>query len=125
MNTVVNLELAKELKAEGFDRLCNNYTSERDGDYFSNGKQNVSYSNFNEIKNCYSRPTIAEVITWLYEKYGIWIVSLPVSKNKWYFEILYNYEKDIGWVCMNDSTEFNSPTEAYEAAIEYTLNNLI
>ena len=116
MNTPVSFEIAKLLK----ERKQNIISSKLM--YASSGKLTDAIYDFDNW--CFA-PTIAEVITWLYEKYGIWIVSLPITKNKWYFEILYNYKKDIGWVCMNDSTEFNSPTEAYEAAIEYTLKNLI
>lgn len=74
----------------------------------------------------YSAPTIADVVMWLYEKHGIWIECLhrgdmgdftfKVSKLKkrWRTEPHYLHDKG-----------FSSPTEAYEAAIDYTLKNLI
>ena len=68
---------------------------------------------------------ISDVVMWLYEKYGVWITPLPITKNKWYWEILYDYVDEGGWVCRNDSNEHTSPTEAYLAAIEYVLKKLI
>ena len=126
MINLVSFGLAKLLKEKGYDKPVNNYTSERDGDYFSNEKQTISYKNYNEIRNVYSIPTIAEVVMWLYEKYGIWIECLhrgdmgdftfKISKLKkgWRTEPHYIHESG-----------YNSPTEAIEAAIEYVLKNLI
>ena len=75
---------------------------------------------------------IGDAITWLYEKYNIWITinwsfseKAPSTKVKWSFSIsnVGNREK-----CVElgiDLIWFNSPTDAYEAAIEYCLINLI
>ena len=61
---------------------------------------------------------IMQVIMWLYEKHGIWISVLQHTKNSEgkYFEAFVNSMTFSG---------YNSPTEAYEVAIEYTLKNLI
>lgn len=99
------------------------------------------YSGFNEryddaFSVCCTAPTIADVITWLYEKHGIWIkMSSEIKGEFWYPEIE---------ICSSNAWEndnirtircsgnkklrscwYKSPTAAYEAAIEYTLNNLI
>ena len=50
---------------------------------------------------------------WLYEKHKIWINPT------------YQYNKFFWKFGSYQTQEYNSPTEAYEAAIEYTLNNLI
>ena len=125
MNTPVSFEIAKLLKEKGFDLPCNNYTSQRDGDYFSNEKQTISYKNYNEITNIYSRPTIAEVVMWLYEKHGIWI-SVDIILNL-YFK--YNINKSDGSYIEDLSPyiveRFKNPTEAYSQAVEYVLKNLI
>ena len=67
-------------------------------------------------------PTIADVVMWLYEKHGVWISVLHKrrSENKYFdYEIkLPNGMEIYSW-------DHNSPTEAGEAAIEYTLNELI
>lgn len=70
--------------------------------------------------------TIAEVVMWLYEKHGVWI---EVSLNQ------FSKPKDLQWMYSIVFTEdctyshspksYNSPTEALEAAIIYTLNKLI
>lgn len=69
----------------------------------------------------HDKPTIADVIMWLYEKHGIWIyVNIATD---------FGYNETWAWNTINpdnkDINGFNSPTEAYEAAILYTLNNLI
>jgi hypothetical protein len=85
----------------------------------------------------YSAPTIIEVVMWLYEKHGIWISVSPVFEfndgrkdyltlqgYQYYITVItdnkYNQEKTHA-----DRGYKNTPTEAYEAAIEYTLKNLL
>jgi len=66
-----------------------------------------------------SAPTIAQAIMWVYEKHGVWIYSY------------HNGTLFIGSI--QDSTGsikgrllgYKTPTEAYEAAIEYALTNLV
>ena len=86
-------------------------------------------------------PTTADVVMWLYEKHGIWINVCPtiieynsrkdcigfiylITKLKTYLENGKMYGNDDKGIFSN-SYYYNSPTEAYESAIEYTLNNLI
>jgi hypothetical protein len=82
-------------------------------------------------------PTIADVVMWLYEKHGIW-VSVDWMKrikpyNSGFYCHLRGTNKSLNrdnFIVINDTLNpgyevFNSPTEAYEAAIEYILNNLI
>lgn len=68
--------------------------------------------------------TIAEVVMWLYKKHGIWvIVSHEISdlhQTEWFWIGVKNGEETA-----SQYFGFNTPTEAYEAAIEYTLKNLI
>ena len=114
MHTTVSFELAKLLKEKGI-----NIWSE------------YRYTDFNGIERLEKEaseifpyaPTIAEVVMLLYEKHGIWIVAWknPDNPSQFYFEID-TPVKRIGDLSLG---LFNSPTEAYEAAIEYTLNNLI
>lgn len=82
-------------------------------------------------------PTIADVVMWLYEKHDVWISPIPDSSSGHQLLMrkmsvhLFRYRNGL-----NVQTEtlrnidgniiyFLSPTEAYEAAIEYILNNLI
>ena len=84
-----------------------------------------------------SAPTIAEVVMWIYEKNRIWISVGGDCDYKFRFEIhtwkWYEIEKTyrLGHTVLGESfwdtssKAFDSPTEAYEAAIEYCLNKLI
>ena len=84
---------------------------------------------------------IADVVMWIYEKHGIWINVCPIiieynytkdcinftyliTKLKTYLENGKMYGNDDKGIFSN-SYYYDSPTEAYEAAIEYTLNNFI
>ena len=72
----------------------------------------------------YLKPTIAEVVMWLYEKHGIWIgVDKSAGFDWWKFNI--RILKDVGYAYGEFGSDYNSPTEAYSAGIEYTLKNLI
>lgn len=120
MNTPVSFEIAKLLKEKGFNlKVINFYDYERLSTPFDKQRQvdgliNYNPINWNSVKNHYtSAPTIAEVVMWLYEKHGIWI-SLTHQHNQFFWSFG-SYQ----------TQDFNSPIEAYEAAIEYTLNNLI
>ena len=132
MNTPVSFPIAKLLEEKGFDKVTNksyriSINPERPLPTEPIADE-ITY--FPNVKESYSAPTIAEVVMWLYEKHGIWIQPFPydtiTAAKEWTATILslewgedkeVHYEHKIG--------SLNSPTEAYEAAIEYTLKNLI
>lgn len=109
MNSEVSYPIAKLLNKKGVI-----IPSEKM--YNKNGTFNYSKS------WCISAPTIAQVVMWLYEKHGIWVACVVWEDAPHFLSKVF---------VMNDFTKsknissFNSPTEAYEAAIEYVLNNLI
>ena len=70
------------------------------------------------------KTTIADVVMWLYERHGIWTVVNVNIMGSWYFENFDLKEKRNAQFKPTD-THYDSPTEAYEAAIIYTLKNLI
>lgn len=115
MNTPVNFELAKLLKEKGFDEALTFYFDLQDSNKLKPIPMSDEINKFHSNRNSLmlSAPTIAEVVMWLYEKHGIWI-SLTHQHNQFFWSFG-SYQ----------TQDFNSPTEAYEAAIEYTLNNLI
>ena len=88
-------------------------------------------------KEYLAAPTISDIVIWLYEKYKIWINVSGDCDYKFRFEIhtwnWYENEKShrLSHIVLGESfwdtssKPFTSPTEAYEAAIEYTLKNLI
>lgn len=65
---------------------------------------------------------IMQVIMWLYEKYGVWIHVDYYNDGNSEVIWFYNY-KTVNKESMDEG--FKTPEEAYEAAIEYTLNKLI
>ncbi len=116
MNKPVSYKLAKLLKEKGFYKpLPSICFIKEEYNYTSTMVYEVLDMNFEYIL----RPTIEEVVMWLYEKHGIWI---SVHSTRGYFVgnwTFHNTHKG------GDTNVFSSPTEAYEAVIEYTLNNLI
>lgn len=105
MNTPVSFKLAKLLNSKGLPGVGTFYNNEKH--YRLNSKK---YS-------------IGDVVIWLYEKHGFWCYAYTNGKL-WYPCIQYSSLGDMA-VLSGKIGLFNSPTSAYEAAIEYTLNNLI
>lgn len=71
----------------------------------------------------FSAPTIAEVVMWLYEKHGIWITVCVIGADGFGYWLHNKNRKRLN--PEDQGGYWYSPTEAYEAAIEYTLKNLI
>lgn len=145
MNKEVNFEIAKLLKEKGFDEISSNfYTNPRckmfgideHGRYYPiKNKAKSLWISGNaatlDSKHVYYAPTIAEVVMWLYEKHGIWIVINPHKGEDDLGKPFMEFDPEV-WSftnkCILHNTKllyFNSPEEAYEAAIEYVLNNLV
>jgi hypothetical protein len=132
MNTPVSFELAKLLKEKGFNlKVINFYDYERLSTPFDKQRQvdgliNYNPINWNSNKVHYtSAPTIAEVVMWLYEKHEIWIGVICDVGNDLLFTFKI-YSTKIGEErCIVNGNMYESLTEAHEAAIKYTLNNLI
>ena len=119
MNTPVSFELAKLLKEKGFK-------SESKAFYDGSGEL-LHYNHSNNVMQRfrYEAPTISEVVMWLYEKHGIWIGVICDVGNDLLFTFKI-YSTNIGEErCIVNGNMYESPTEDYEAAIEYTLKNLL
>ena len=119
MITPVSFPIAKLLTHTEF----NQKSTER-GYIIATGEESFDYAIDYMNRKAIAAPTIAELVMWLYEKHGIWIVPLPTPTKHFVFGI-YNIEKPYELVNGEMKKSFNSPTEAYEAAIEHTLKNLI
>ena len=67
---------------------------------------------------------IMQVVMWLYEKHGIWI---SVVQNEYLdkFQYTLTQKKSNSWNIVDNDKLFNSPTEAYEAAIKHCLEKII
>jgi len=129
MNTHVNFETSKLLKEKGFDEPCSTswetqYSKEPTITVSITQKYRSSTHPVGEL----SAPTIAEVVMWLHEKHDVWIM---VTKNhyetlvRWDFYVNSNFNNDYSRQHNRDLFGYYSPADAYEAAIEYTLNQLI
>ena len=146
MNTEVNYEISKLLKDKGFKGSTHANWWILHKDHHENYKKRlpVDESKVFFAKNSYdldlkiqideerehnvfhvlSAPTISEVVMWLYEEHGIWTVVNVNIMGSWYFEHFDLKEKRNAEFKPTD-THYDSPTEAYEAAIKYTLKNLL
>lgn len=131
MNTHVNFEIAKLLKEKGFNEPCFDAYNIQ-GMKFSNGW--LEYIADNDIELPFTKkdlnpqdtlaPTITEVVMWLYEKYGVWIcVDMVFGDDQtgfWYC-IRQSKEDDI----TIQSEEYETSSEAFEAAIKHVLEKIV
>lgn len=120
MNTEVSFEIAKLLKEKRFDKICKHI--------YAYGNT-TTIDNFARIDNSndrgyYSAPTIAEVVMWLYEKRGIW-VGVRINGLFYTFQFSLHFATSNGSLSNIERGGFASLIEAYTAAIQYVLNNLI
>jgi hypothetical protein len=131
MNTPVGIKIAKLLKEKKFDWLDEEDIEYANGKHFycKHYKTNeivaipelYGETNHNGVQQWIPlhicAPRVSEIIMWLYEKHGIWI-AVFTCKN-FMFDVINKDE------IVYTELDFNSPTEAYEAAIEYCLTELI
>lgn len=132
MNKEVTFPIATLLKEKNFPYYCKSGYTEKGVVYLHQGGQELvrNGEEYYEGRNyegddfyC-SAPTIADVVMWLYEKYDIWIsVEPPFPRRNVLWEYYIQSAEDRS--LMHQNSGYDSPTEAYEAAIEYVLNNLI
>lgn len=131
---LINFETAKLAKEKGFDWNCNNYTSKRDGNYFSSTTILVGYKNWNEIYETWSIPTQSLLHRWLREIHNIDVVIAPerykngvnylVQAQK--FDLTSDPETNLNF-CIEGSYWFNDNHEypTYEDAMEKGLEEAL
>jgi len=120
MNTPVSFPIAKLLAEKGFDEVSQKWYSV-EGSLYSQ----VVFNNNRGFVPAYKceAPTIADVVMWLYEKHGIWITICVIGENGFGYWL---HNKDRKRLNPEDQGGYwYSPTEAYEAGIEHTLNHII
>lgn len=123
MNTPVSFQLASLLKEKGFDIPCRegwvNYLKSFTGetrmpDYESNLVMD-RLGNSHLIE----RPTISQVVMWLYEKHKIWISVDPDNDiDTWFYTISHGTSTTV-------FGNYSGPIEVYEKGIEHVLNSMI
>ena len=101
--------------------------------YFVNNSKTADVTS--EMWYMCSAPTIADVVMWFYEKHKIWINVVCHPYGELWYSSLTTASKSL-WgdedkrheilnAFRNFPNEHDTPTKAYEAAFEHTLNNLI
>lgn len=132
MNTYLSFEIAKLLKEKYIFIETDEIIFYRDNinnieeHQIKNKNFLHTYTGFNNKysldENEYQTYSIVDIIMWLYEKYNIWIEihikETEIEGWKNCFQVFINGEALSFQV-------YKTPTEAYEAGIEYILINLI
>ncbi len=140
MNKPVSFDIAKLLASKEVDIECSKFYTKPNSTMFGIDERGRAYPIKNtpktlytigehatlNMKNVYLAPTIADVLMWLYEKYDIWIdVTLNQFSKPKVLEWMYSIVFTKACTYSHSPKAYNSPTEAYEAVIEYVLTKLI
>ena len=120
MNKDVSFPIAKLLKDKGFKELVNNYFGDNGREEHSRPNYKANYNSSVSAGLTHSRPSIADVVMWIYEKHGLWIYVRNFETLNFCAYILKNGESE-----HSITNGFKSPTEAYEAAFQHILTNII
>jgi len=139
----VDFSTAKLLKEKGFKErtLCYYFKNNLEEPYLENGSSTdvefrvdledlYDYHNNEYLKERCSAPTIAEVVDWLFEIHGIWVsvetfrylkFNYRVSKKEKTMSVKVPFSFEV----VDAGYDLESPTEAYEKAIESCLTKII
>jgi hypothetical protein len=122
--TYVTFEQAKRLRDKGFNESCDKiyYLPHPTIAKKNNVEENIWFSinNSSPLLNGILRPEQHQVVEWLRVNHGIWIEVIETDLfQKYFFQLK---RKDSSRLKDGD---FNSPQEAYSAAFDYVLNNLL
>jgi hypothetical protein len=116
--TLVSFEIAKLLKEAGFDVPCQKWYSNEGSCYYENEFNNCRGS----VPSFYCEaPTQQLAIDWIRINFGIHIQDMIYRRNPDDFLFVVYYNKTEKYF----SEPFDTPEEAKEAALLYTLQNLI
>lgn len=122
----VSYETAKLLKEKGFNEICEMFYCKPHEGYLRNRKRNEWWnSDLREDMTC-TCPTLQMAMKWLREVHRLDIdISIEYTPKKVYFYSIFKKTviRDID--CLHSETNFDSYEKACEAAIRYTLENLI
>jgi hypothetical protein len=127
--TYVTFEQAKGLKEKRFNEICLNAYN-LNGLEYNNGWCEYIDDNELEINNSNLRPRDVaapeqwQVVEWLRVNHGIWIsvdMVYETTQTGFWYSIRQSKEDDKA-ICSN---EYPTPQEAYSAAFDYVLKNLL
>jgi aromatic ring-cleaving dioxygenase len=125
--TYITFEQAKLFKVKNFREECSHYYMENnpiklEESFNKNKNWDFNYANEYKVPSIsFSAPEQWQVVEWLRVNHGIHIVIMPkqLPDNS----VVYYIWK--GKKATFKETFYNSPQEAYSAAFNYILNNLI
>ncbi len=122
MDTPVNSAIALKLYAKGIKFECDGNFYSQDGELRLCQKHSPRWeAMYSGFRPDIPAPSIATVVMRLYSQYGIWVaVTLGLGATLTFCYHLIGERTSGTW-----KAYFKTPTEAYEAAIEYTLDHLI
>lgn len=124
--TYVTREQAKWLKEKEFDLPTYAYYSGLNfytGEYKNHSQTTIGDTPMHKMLIGYtSAPEQWQVVEWLRVNHGIWIYVVGGGNNRYY--PMYQ-DKNQYKLALDLDKFYDTPQEAYEAAIEYTLNNLL
>ena len=130
-----SFEISKLLKEKGFDWMCNGYYNKDDEysePYFGDGEGADNWNNqAPSVRDLwFSAPTHQMAMKWLREVHGIMIITyvahfdnLMENYSNSYFSEMFNLADDLEQ--MGNTGYYATYEEAVEAAIKYSLENLI
>ena len=129
--TYVTSEQAKWLKEKGFldKNIYGEIRLSQSNFYDPNGILHHIRDAFGEksfdLKDCYNAPEQWQVVEWLRVNHGIWVeVKSPDSKDMGYYISIHKPYR-FGNHYNGKEIFYGLPQEAYSAAFDYILNNLI
>lgn len=117
----VDFDNAKLLKEKGFDIIGQKWYSVEGGLYYQDEFDNNR--GFIPVLEC-EAPTIQLAVKWIYENFGIWIEIYRCNYNSFDYRLNSEFES-LMYIKLPLHTSFNSPQEAYQAAIKYVLTQII
>lgn len=117
----VSFEIAKLLKEKGFEGDVNAYYHIWDNGHRVCPVQEFTHS---EAPHLYiPAPTLQMAMKWLREVHNLWCEISPEGKGLWYREVYSPTDEE--YIPNSNGHKIKSYEEACEAAIKYSLENLI
>ena len=131
----VSFEVSKLLKEKGFNEPCRDFYRKENGKWLHRNTYEYNYFNLQmpRWKDCYSCPTHQMAMKWLREVHNLFIFPFPQRNTDSFWAEIYSIDKNKNeedkWENLYCETIDlkNYPTyeDAVEAALKYSLENLI
>ena len=134
----VSFEIAKLLKENGFNEYCwklyelgdlnkpillNGFELDSDSKFWNNKYLELYKKEHSYINDICSAPTHQMAMQWLREVQYLWIDIDPLTNHKWTWSIWFMNDPNLK---MEEASQVTSSyEEAVEAALKYSLENLI